>query len=560
MTREPHLASPPDWTDDAHLEAVKAALAAREQHTDEGGAIEVVQTHISAVFLTARYVFKFKRPVDLGFVDFRTLRRRRHFCREEVRLNRRLAPDVYLDVVGLYRDGDDRGSFSLEPGTGELVDYAVVMQRLPREEMLDEELAAGKVTPADMERLADFLARFHRRVHATPSHAHFGDLENWHRNWDENWRQTEPFVGQVLSRARFDDLRAQVEGFMHEQQPSFQARIARETVRNGHGDLRCEHVRLGESIQVIDCVEFNERFRYGDVANDLAFLLMDLCALGHPALARHLLFAYRDAMGDGEMLALMPFYLCYRAFVRGKVTAMMLDGGSDPLRQATLRQRATRFFELASIFSRQFGPPVVLIVSGLMGSGKSFLSRHLAEHTGAHLLQSDAIRKDLAALSQTPPGDESAAQASYGSGIYTSEWNERTYTEVFHQAGEHLATHASVILDCSFSRRDYRERAFQLARERGAEAWLLHCVVPDEVARDRLQKRAQSDDVLSDGRTHLFPSQKASFEPPVEVPADRCLTLHCDQSPEQLMALVFDYPGLRVPAPLLSLASEGAGP
>lgn len=346
------LPVPLDWLDAAIVNRVLEAIHARPFRRERRRAITWVQTHISTVFLTPKYVFKFKRPLDVGFVDFRSLRSRRHFCREELRLNRRLAPDVYLGVVTLRwaKDGLTFGPH------GRIVDYAVLMKRLPAERMLDARLRAGKALPTDMDALADVLARFHRRLRPTRRLARYGRLETWKRNWRENFEQTKPEIGRTLSAAAHAALRSRVFDFLRRYRAQLRARVEGGFVRNGHGDLRCEHICLGKPIRIIDCVEFSERFRCADVANDLAFLLMDLCAFGYPALAARVLKRYRERTGDHAMLALIPFYACYRAFVRGKVLGMRLrDRNLAPETRAVVTARARRFFALAETFARQMG-------------------------------------------------------------------------------------------------------------------------------------------------------------------------------------------------------------
>jgi hypothetical protein len=507
--------------------------------------VAVVQTHISAVLLTPRYVFKFKRPVDLGFANFRRLSQRRRFCKAEVRLNRRLAEGVYLDVLPLWSRGD---GFSLKGGE-RLVDYCVVMRRLPAEDMLDQRLRRGRVSPGDVEALARLLVDFHRRPSRKRGLAHFGSEAVIRENWEENFRQTEPYLGQAIEPADFRAIREAVEGFLRRNAALIQARAEGGFVRDGHGDLRCEHVYLGaEGIKVIDCIEFNERFRYGDVANDLAFLLMDLTALGRPELSRALLERYVALSAERTLLRLVPFYACYRAFVRGKVACFRLD---DPRLSAAQRAEAARrtglFFKLALAFAREMEPPLLLLVGGLMGTGKSALAQALAGRTGLAHFNSDELRKAMARAEGLQGRD-----AAFGGGIYTPAWNERTYEALLRQGRGALVEGRSVILDASFSTRARRQAAVALGESLGARVLFLECRLGEEETLTRLRKRECRGASVSDGRAALYPSQNAAYEPPTELAPEQHLAVETDRPPSVLAEALLADRRLRIPPPLFS--------
>ncbi len=535
---------PIDWLDEAELERVRAALAARPRYRDSAGPIEMVQTHISTVFLTARHVFKFKRPLDVGFADFRTLALRERYCRAEVALNGRLAPGVYLDVLPLRSVG---GAYRFEGG-GPVVDWCVVMVRLPAEDMLDRRLRRGPIAPAQVEALARLLADFHRTAAGGPELARFGSEAVVRGNWDENFRQTEAFVGDVLPAATLERIRTAVEGWLTRNRTLLQARAAAGFVRDGHGDLRCEHVYLGDPIKVIDCIEFNDRFRYGDVANDLAFLLMDLTAQGQAPLARALLERYTALSGDAELPRLVAFYACYRAYVRGKVTAFkLLDRNlAGPPREAA-RARAAGFFRLALDFAAQMAPPVLVLVAGLMGTGKTALAEALAQRGALTTWNSDALRKALAAEAAA-----TGAAADFGAGIYSAEWNVRTYDALFAHAEAELRAGRSVILDASFARRADRERARALAQRLGARLLLIECRLDEARARERLRRREQAGTSVSDGRVALYGRQRAAFEPFDEAaPGEHRVVVTERPAAELAEALL---PELALPLPLFGAA------
>ena len=559
--------APLDWLDDGLVRAVKSALLHREAFPDAGEPVSLVRTHISSVLLTPDFVFKFKRPVDVGFADFRLLAARKRFCEAEIALNRRLAPDVYLDVLPLW---EAASGYSLNAGS-RIVDYCVVMRHLPPEHMMDHRLKHGGLSEAEMVALARLLYRFHQQAPALSRArmAEFGGLQVIRQNWDENFEQTRPFIGRAIGQAVFDEIEASVLAFMDANQALFAARINAGAIRDGHGDLRCEHICLGPpapaepegqpaQIRVIDCIEFNERFRYGDVANDLAFLLMDLCAFGRPDLARSLLRHYTAPGGAAGLVRLIPFYACYRAYVRGKVTSFRLNDdrlGKREMERAA--DKAEAFFKLALEFSRQMRPPLLLLAAGLMGSGKSTLagtlSKTLPWKGNLEHLNSDAIRKELS-------GGLEGKQDAFDEGLYSSEWTRRTYDEMFARAQQALGEGRSVLLDASFASRSQRERAQNLAGENGARAVLLECRLNDEATLRRLTARQSAGGSVSDGRAEIYPLQKKAFEATDEWPAERHLVINTDQPVEALVRELKENPLLRVPPALFGQPDAASKP
>jgi aminoglycoside phosphotransferase family enzyme/predicted kinase len=450
-----------DWTNPTEIEAVVQAISRCKKYRDEGGVVEFIQTHISSVLLTPRYVFKFKRPVDMGFVDFRTLKKRHLYCKEEMRLNRRLGKGVYLEVLPLWSVGDE---FQFEPGEA-VVDYAVVMNRLGSDRMLDHMVAAGSAGPREIEAVVRLIARFHRSIRKETELAHFGNLETITRNWEENFHQVVPYINITIKADRYNELQRAVFAYLTRNRALLEERAAGGFIRDGHGDLRSEHIYLGDPIKIIDSIEFSDRFRIGDVASDLAFLLMDLVARGRPDLSVHALDHYVELSGDRQMMRLIPFYACYRAFVRGKVLGFKLsDKHLQEAEQHRNLSRARAFFELAAQFAEQMAPPVLLVVAGLMGTGKSALAEAIGVEQGLPVLNSDRVRKELAGSEACGTPELPTRKMPYGEGIYSEAWNSLTYDTLFERAAQALQNGQSIILDASFSRRDMRSAAFDLAR------------------------------------------------------------------------------------------------
>lgn len=367
-------------------------------------AVEVRQTHISAVFLAGPFAYKLKKPLDLGFLDYSTLERRRYFCEQEVRLNRRLAPAVYLGVVPVTADA---AGVRME-GHGEIIDWAVKMVRLPDEAMLRERLRRGELGREPLEALARRLAAFHARAEAGPAVAAYGRFEVVAGNARENFDQAAPHVGTTLSRAVFERLRSLTEAALAGLRPLIEARAARGVPRDGHGDLRLDHIYLfpdrappGDLV-IIDCIEFNDRFRCADPMADIAFTVVDLIHHGRRDLAAAFADAYFRAAGDVEGRALLPFYTAYRTAVRGKVEGMELAEPEVPEAErsaALVRARAHWLLALSELESPSRRPCLVLI-GGLPGTGKTTLARGLAGRAGFDVIRSDLVRKELAGLSR----------------------------------------------------------------------------------------------------------------------------------------------------------------
>lgn len=460
--------------------------------------VELVETHISWVFLTGQYAYKVKKPVDFGFLDFTTLERRRHFSEEEIRLNRRLSPEIYLGVLEIK---ERYGRFSLG-GEGKVVEVAVWMKELPRRWRLDERLARGEVGVQDLEGVAEKLAAFFREARTDARIGSFGRPEKVMVNIRENFEQTEPFIDRTISRDHYEALRDYSYGFLREREELFLKRVDGGFVREGHGDLHTENIYLGGGeIYVLDCIEFNERFRFGDTASDIAFLLMDLEAKGYTTEAWQFLNGYLQFSGDYGMIQLLRFYKIYRAYVRGKIASFELEAKG---REAA--ERARRYFELAWRYLTECRPGFVIATCGVMGSGKSTLAREVASGLGAVLIRSDAMRKHSLGIDPREHRYE-----PFGRGIYSPEATERTYRRMIEEAEGVLRAGYPVVLDASFAKETQRLLVRELASRLGVPHLFLWTVCLPEVIAERLASRSGD---ISDGRLELLDEHISSFEEP----------------------------------------------
>ncbi len=470
--------------------------------------------------------YKVKKPVALGFLDFSTPELRRHFCKEEVRLNRRLAPHIYLGVVPITRDGE---RLQVD-GTGEPLDWAVKMVRLPEGASLLDRITRGESLSNLIGRLAQFLVDFHRRADAGPHIAAFGRFEVVAGNARENYSQCEPHVGTTLSRSVFDRLRALTEHALDQLRPLIERRAARGAPRDTHGDLHLDHVYLDPSrsppddLFAIDCIEFNERFRFADPVADLAFLIMDLKFRHLPGYVELLAAAYFKAANDPEGTALLPFYTAYRAAIRGKVEGFELAEPEVPAseKEAALARARGHWLLALGELDVPTRRPALVLVGGLSGTGKSTLAQGLATVGRFNVIRSDVVRKELAGLAPDTPG---------GQELYTPEWSDRTYAECLRRAEQALFDGQRVILDATF-REDARRRAFlDLARGLCVPAVAFACEARPGVVRDRLTIRTGD---ASDATWEVYCNQRAAWEPPSEVTASALVTIQTDPGSDPL--------------------------
>jgi aminoglycoside phosphotransferase family enzyme len=327
---------------------VVEALMKPEAYDEDTGRIELVQTHISFVFLTKKFVYKVKKAVDFGFLDFTTLEKRRFFCEKEVALNRRLCGDMYLEVVPI-----NKADAIKIKGEGETVEYAVKMKRMPQEKMMSKLLEENKVDDRLVDRIAKVIADFHSNAESNRRISEFGSLEIIETNWKENFEQTKEYVGNTISTENFKLIRERIEDFMKRNTAFFEKRIAEHRVRDCHGDIHSGNIFATDRIYIFDAIEFNERFRYSDVAADVAFLAMDLDFRERTDLSDFFIKKYIKYSGDQELTKLLPFYKCYRAYVRGKVVSFKLKDpnvGSEEKRAAMKEAKA--YFKLATTYAK----------------------------------------------------------------------------------------------------------------------------------------------------------------------------------------------------------------
>jgi aminoglycoside phosphotransferase family enzyme/predicted kinase len=488
--------------------ALISALARPEAYPWHPSAVEVIETHISWVFLAGNRVVKVKRPVRFGFVDHSTVELRRHSCEEEVRLNRRLTDGVYLGVVLITSDG---GHLAID-GDGDPVEWATLMRRLPADGMLDHLLASGTVPPDLAARLARRLIPFHRDLATDCGCQEYGTARALAAVLTDNLDELRSFAGTRLAPRQLALVDEAIHSFLAGNADLLAGRVAGGWVRDGHGDLRPEHVCLerDDETQIFDCVEFNPAIRCADVASDLAFLLMELDRLGVDDIGGALEECYRDA-GIPLPPSLLRLYRAHRALVRAKVDCLTLS--TEHQEHPGLSGEARTYLNLATRAALTVRPFLV-VMSGLSGTGKSTIARALAEATGAVLHSSDTVRKELA----HPAGDTAT---DWGEGIYTKEWTDRTYRRLHEQAAADLAVGHPVILDATYLETKRRLDAVQLGSRAGVPVLLVETVCDEHTGTSRLAARAARHDSPSDATLDTYRRQREVLAAaPPAVPAE----------------------------------------
>ena len=494
--------------------------------------ITVLQTHISWIVLTGPYAYKIKKPVNLGFVDFSTLAKRHFFCQEELRLNRRLAPHLYLDVVAIAGTPEHPRMH----GQGTPIEWAVHMVQFAQATLLSHLIDAGQLQVAHIDYLIHEVSAFHARIAVADPTSRFGTPEMVYQPVQENVRHLFDARDDPVRQDHARALEAWCQRTFAAHHPDFIARKHDGFVRECHGDLHLGNmILLDDAVVIFDCIEFNDALRWIDVASDIAFLTMDLEDRGRRDLAYRFLNGYLEATGDYGLLAPLPFYLTYRALVRAKVAGIRL-GQSDlsPAEVQQVREAFGSYLDLAERYARP-SRPRLWITHGLSGSGKTFATQQLVETTGAIRLRSDVERKRLFGLA---PLERSTGRGALD--LYAPDVTQRTYAHLAQQAARVIATGYTAVVDATFLKRAQRDAFRHLAAQLGVPCTILACRAHPETLWHRVAQRSAQGADASEADLTVLRGQFAALEPLTAEEHADALTCDTDdpQAPQRLLDAV----------------------
>ena len=487
--------------------------------------IELCETHISWVLLTGTYAYKIKKPVNFGFLDFSSLEKRRFYCAEEVRLNRRLAPQIYLDVVPIHGAPDSPNLC----GDGPLLDYAVRMQQFDTGQGFDQMLQRGELAAEHRDKTADILAAFHAGTAVADEASGYGTPEAVFAPVQENFEQVRQQLGSQVDdadiRRQFAELERWSGETWRELTPVFQARRQSGFVRECHGDLHLRNIIYWQQTVIpFDCLEFNAGLRWIDVMSELAFLLMDLDDHGRQDLARCLLNAYLEISGDYEGLQVLRFYQVYRALVRAKVASFRLAQTTEPDPDAV--EEISTYIRLATFYT-QAPKGRLVITHGLSGSGKTHISQRILEGADVIRLRSDVERKRLFGLAGKDSSDSGEQQ-----GIYHADASSQTYARLLELAERLVGWGYTVLVDAAFLQSGQRALFRDFAEARGIPFAILHCEAEAEIQRQRVVSRDEQGDDASEANLAILDWQLEHQEALSDAEQGNCIAVDTTAEPE----------------------------
>ena len=454
--------------------------------------IQVIQTHISWVFLTGEYAYKLKKPVDFGFLDFTSLEKRKFFLEEELRLNKRMSSDLYLEVLPISKKDDGY----ILGQDDEIEEYVLKMRQFPQECLLINMFKSGKITKDLMKKLGKTVADFHQNNLTNNYIKTFGQIDVIRASIDENYKVTHKYIGIAQTSEKYQECQQFTDNFLTTKKDVLLSRISDHKIKECHGDLHLKNICYWHNkLYLFDCIEFNEPFRFVDVIYDVAFTIMDLDARGRSDLGNIFLNSYLEKTGDWQGIEVLPLYLCRQAYVRAKVTSFLLDDAdiSEAEKEKEI-VTAKQYYDLAWQYT-QSSTGQIILMAGLSGSGKTTIASELAPQLNAIHIRSDAVRKHLAGipLEQKAPAE-----------IYSQEWNKKTYNELL-RLGVLLAKQGfTIILDATYNRQQSREQIITETTPHNIPVAIIYCHAPQAVLRQRLIKR---DNDISDATIEVMERQ-----------------------------------------------------
>jgi len=511
-------------------------LSKKNSYPHQPDQITHIQTHISHVFLVPPFVYKVKKPVNFGFLDFSTLEYRKKYCEKEVELNRRLCDGVYIGVVPIYSSGE---SYKINPEKkprSKPVEYAVKMKQMKKENFLIGIVKERKLTDAHLNKIIDKLVPFYKNQQPEESILTYGAPEKIKFNTDENFEQTRSYVGQTIDKIGYNSIRFFTNQFLKRGEKLFLKRIEDKRIVDGHGDLHLEHINISEEkVCIYDCIEFNERFRYQDVAADIAFLAMDMDFYRYFRKSRTFISEMAEELNDPGMHRVIDFYKCYRAYVRGKVKSM--ESSEDEVPENDRRKaakKAKRNFQLALNYALLGSEPVLIIFMGRVASGKSTLAGQTAEKMGFRHFMTDKIRKRIAGVSETTRLPEEERQ-----GLYRPDLSEKTYRTLLENGVSLTKKGESAILDGTFGSKEKRANIISECKKEGIRVLFIETTAADDVRSERLKQRKNQPNVISDARLGDMGFLDDRFENPDELNSGLLFRIDTSESAEKTLDKLF---------------------
>ncbi len=459
------------------------------------------ETHISWVLIGKDTVYKIKKPVDFGFLDYSSLQKRLEFCQKEIELNRRLAQDMYL---GLSKIVETKNGIDIDKD-GEIMDYAVKMKKIPQEKMMDVLIKQNKVEEKQIKAIAKITADFHKKAKTDDYITSFGSIEQNRQNTDENFEQTRNAVGEYITQYQYDALKKYTDDFYTNNKALFEKRMNDKKIRDCHGDMYSRNICIAaeNEIYIYDCIEFNERFRYSDAVSDVAFLLMDLENYQRYDLSKMFLNYYIDFSNDKDITDIIDFYKIYRAYVRGKIAFFQQN-----------RQEANQYFDLAFGYLPDNYKPKLFVMCGLTGSGKSYRAKQIADKIGVEIISSDEVRKELMNMDK-----HQKDLSDFKKGIYSDEITKKVYEKLSSTGYELLREGKNVILDATYLTKKLRDDVQSHMKRLGIKPNIVFVDTNDKTVMEHFKKR-EKEKSASDGRLEIYKEQKKLFEKP-----DRCIKI-----------------------------------
>lgn len=471
--------------------------------------LKIKETYISWLLFSKDYVYKIKKPVKFSYLDFSTLERRKYFLEKELNLNQRIAKEVYLKVVPVIREGRKikiLPSLNYLKENQRIIDYALKTKRIPERYYAPQLIKKGKLKKSSIDKIAKVAAQFHRKAETFSDFKKVNSLKIVKKNWQENFENLKDFVGKTIRKPIFKFIKIKIKRFLRENENLFQKRQEKGQVKDCHGDFHSGNIFITPSkIYIIDCIEFNKRFRIGDLASDVAFLTMDLNFLGQKDLADYFVKRYEFWSKNRNIWEVLDFYQCYYAFVRGKIESFSFKN-SQSQRE---KERAERYFSLAlNSALRLFKlKPFLIVIFGNIGTGKTSLAERLQELTDFSLLRSDLTRKEMFRV----PVFSHREKAEFNQGIYNKKVTKKVYQELAKKSASLLRQGKSVILDATFSKAIFRKKIIALSKKLKIPYYFFECCLSRKIVFERLKLRKKKKEV-SDADFLIYLRKRAEFE------------------------------------------------